>query len=44
MEQLSSEHGVGTASTAERAVLDWHMANLECVGVGTALVACKLVT
>ena len=31
MEQLSSEHGVGTASTAERAVLDWHMANLECV-------------
>ena len=31
MEQLSSEHGIGTASTAERALLDWHMANLECV-------------
>ena len=31
MEQLSSEHGIGTDSTAERALLDWHMANLECV-------------
>ena len=42
MEQLSSEHGIGTASTGERALLDWHMANLECVHTHLRLRHCVL--